>query len=387
MCTRYILLLLTLCLVTHTAHAQQVSSLDLSAQRDIDGLYVDSSGTLYAAGTFRGFSVFKIEGNGDVSNAANGFSGPIHMTRSTDGNLYVTNFNSASVSQVNQDGMVSTFASVKNGPSGIVSDADGNLYVSHYGTGNGTGNSVTKITPDGTVSDFAVGGTLRAPVGIAIDGEGNLYVANLFDGRLTKITPDGTASLFSEVAVAQPFTIGHLVWAKDKLYGTHVGQSRIYSFDSTGTAAVLAGTGTAGLNDGPASNATFTSPNGIAASPSGDTLYVAQGLGATTKIRLVLLSTATSIEEDVRKDSGGLLQNYPNPFQRSTRIQYTLDTPAHVRLSIYDLLGREIKTLVDSQQAAGIHEIAWHAENRAKGLYFYRMETAGKTYVRSMLLQ
>ncbi len=387
MCTRYLLLLFTLCLVTPTTQAQQVSSLDLSVQRDIDGLYVDSSGTLYAAGTFSGFSVFKIEANGDVSNAANGLSGPIHMTRSTDGNLYITNFNSGSVSQVNQEGRVSTFASVKAGPSGIVSDAEGNLYVSHYGTGNGTGNSVSKITPDGTVTDFAIGGTLRAPVGTAIDKAGNLYVANLFDGRITKITPDGTASLFSEVAVAQPFSIGHLVWAKDRLYGTHVGQSRIYSFDSTGTASVIAGTGAEGLNDGPASNATFTSPNGIAASPGGDTLYVAQGLGATAKIRLVLLSTATSVEDEVSKDTGDLLQNYPNPFQRSTRIQYTLDTPAHVRLSIYDLLGREIKILVDSQKAAGTHEIAWHAENRAKGLYFYRMEAAGKTYVRSMILQ
>ncbi|MEM8484516.1 MAG: T9SS type A sorting domain-containing protein [Bacteroidota bacterium] len=364
-----------------------MSSLELSAQRDIDGLYVDNTGTLYAAGTFRGFSVFKIEGNGDVSNAANGFSGPIHMTRSTDGNLYVTNFNSASVSQVNQDGMVSTFASVLDGPSGIVSDADGNLYVSHYGTGNGTGNSVSKIAPDGTVSTFAMGGTLRAPVGIAIDPAGNIYTANLFDGRVTKITPDGTASLFGEVAAAQPFAIGHLVWAKDKLYGTYVGQSSVIAFDSTGTSSVVAGTGTAGLNDGPASNATFTSPNGLAASPSGDTLYVAQGLGATAKIRLVLLSTATNIEEDASLETGALLQNYPNPFQNSTHIRYTMDTPAHVKLSVYDVLGREIKTLVDSQQAAGTHEVAWHAEDRAKGLYFYRLEAAGKTEVRSMLLQ
>lgn len=384
---RFILLLFILPLVTQATHAQQVSSLELSVQRDIDGLYVDSSGTLFAAGTFRGFSVFRIEGNGDVSNAANGFSGPIHMTRSTDGNLYVTNFNSASVSQVNQDGMVSTFASIKDGPSGIVSDADGNLYVSHYGTGNGTGNSVTKITPDGTVTDFAVGGTLRAPVGIAIDPAGNIYTANLFDGRVTKITPDGTAALFGEVAAAQPFAIGHLVWAKDKLYGTYVGRSSIIAFDSTGASSVVAGTGAAGLNDGPASNATFTSPNGLAASPSGDTLYVAQGLGATAQIRLVLLSTATSIDKEAKLDTGALLQNYPNPFESSTRIRYTMDTPAHVKLSVYDVLGREIKTLVDSQQAAGTHEVAWHAENRAKGLYFYRLEAAGRTEVRSMLLQ
>src|SRR5690606_39922038 len=58
-----------------------------------------------------------------------------------------------------------------------------------------------------------------------------------------------------------------------------------------------------------------------------------------------------------------LLGNYPNPFNRSTQIRYAVDEPVHVTLRIYDLLGRELATLVDAHRTGGIHNVTFDAQD------------------------
>jgi hypothetical protein len=75
-----------------------------------------------------------------------------------------------------------------------------------------------------------------------------------------------------------------------------------------------------------------------------------------------------------------LSQNYPNPFNPSTVINYRLSESDNVKLKIYDALGREIKTLVNSFENAGEHSIVWDATDEtnmpvSSGMYFYRLET------------
>jgi 3-phytase len=81
-----------------------------------------------------------------------------------------------------------------------------------------------------------------------------------------------------------------------------------------------------------------------------------------------------------------LQQNYPNPFNPSTNIVYVLPRVMHVRLAIYDVLGREVATLVDMRQSAGAHSVRFDANGFGSGLYFYRLETEGFTKLRKMLL-
>ena len=75
--------------------------------------------------------------------------------------------------------------------------------------------------------------------------------------------------------------------------------------------------------------------------------------------------------------SFGLCQNYPNPFNPTTTISYDLPKAAYVTLKVYDLLGREITTLIDESKQPGTYTATWDASSRASGLYFYRM-TAGE---------
>jgi hypothetical protein len=81
-----------------------------------------------------------------------------------------------------------------------------------------------------------------------------------------------------------------------------------------------------------------------------------------------------------------LSQNYPNPFNPSTTIRYALSFSANVRLSIYDLLGREIETLVNKEQSAGWKEVEWNAANIPNGVYFYRLQVGDFTSVKKMVL-
>ncbi len=81
-----------------------------------------------------------------------------------------------------------------------------------------------------------------------------------------------------------------------------------------------------------------------------------------------------------------LQQNYPNPFNPSTNIVYALPRAMHVRLAIYDVLGRQVATLVDARQPAGSHSVRFDSKGLGSGLYFYRLETENFTKARKMLL-
>ena len=81
-----------------------------------------------------------------------------------------------------------------------------------------------------------------------------------------------------------------------------------------------------------------------------------------------------------------LSQNYPNPFNPTTRIVYALPTSQHVVLKVYDVLGREVETLVNSQQAPGTYRVELNATGFASGVYFYRLEAGSFVQNRKMLL-
>jgi len=81
-----------------------------------------------------------------------------------------------------------------------------------------------------------------------------------------------------------------------------------------------------------------------------------------------------------------LKQNYPNPFNPTTMIEYHLPRANEVTLDIYNLRGQLVKRLVDGEQPAGVHTVTFDAGGLASGIYFYRLQTAGFTRTRKMLI-
>lgn len=82
----------------------------------------------------------------------------------------------------------------------------------------------------------------------------------------------------------------------------------------------------------------------------------------------------------------GLSQNYPNPFNPSTIIRYQLPIQTHVTLKLYDVLGREVATLVDERQDAGYQTIQWSAADLPSGVYFYRLAARDFVETRKLVL-
>lgn len=84
--------------------------------------------------------------------------------------------------------------------------------------------------------------------------------------------------------------------------------------------------------------------------------------------------------------SYSLTQNFPNPFNPSTMIQYSIADAQKVELKIYDLLGREVQTLVNDVQNPGSYNVMFNAQNLSSGIYFYRLTAGNFSEVKKMTL-
>ena len=81
-----------------------------------------------------------------------------------------------------------------------------------------------------------------------------------------------------------------------------------------------------------------------------------------------------------------LYQNYPNPFNPETQIKYAIPKNAHVKIELFDMIGRKIKTLIDEQKFAGYHTLRFEAGNLASGVYLYSIQADNYISTKKMLL-
>jgi hypothetical protein len=81
-----------------------------------------------------------------------------------------------------------------------------------------------------------------------------------------------------------------------------------------------------------------------------------------------------------------LYQNFPNPFNMKTLIRYDLPVNAYVEITVYDLLGRRVKTLTKGLEPAGSNVVLFEAEGLSSGLYFYRMKANEFNKVKKMII-
>ena len=102
---------------------------------------------------------------------------------------------------------------------------------------------------------------------------------------------------------------------------------------------------------------------------------------------MIFHETPTGIEEISRIPTGfTLASNYPNPFNASTTISYTLPQPSQVTLDIYDILGRKVQALRQGHQSAGDHSIIFLDKDMPSGIYFYKLTAGEYSQTRKMTL-
>lgn len=225
---------------------------------------------------------------------------------------------------------------------------------------------------------------------------GRLYRLNFATGDSTFI---GAASgiMYSSISV-HPAT--GVLWASVR---PPIGlRDRIYTVDTfTGSATLVGATGD-----------NFITPS-IAFSPAG-VLYGLKGSGSQDNTLIMISQTtgagtligltgtrgllAITMSPDSVVSSAGdlpggsvplsfsLRQNYPNPFNPATKITYTLPSASKVKLVVYDVLGREVATLVNEELNAGIHTVGFSGVSIPSGVYFYTLRAGAFTETRKMMI-
>jgi hypothetical protein len=101
-----------------------------------------------------------------------------------------------------------------------------------------------------------------------------------------------------------------------------------------------------------------------------------------------LKQRVTSVESEKQVVPAGfsLFQNYPNPFNPSTVISYQLLVNSHATLKVYDVLGREVVTLVNEQKSAGVYQVTFDAHLLPSGVYFYRLQAGSYLETRKLVM-
>lgn len=232
----------------------------------VGGVTADALGYVYIA-DFRN-TLWRMDPDGRVEKFADGFYGASGNAVGPRGEIYQSSFNGNYLSRISRTGEVERWVDEGlSGPVGIAVGPEGELYVCNCSAG-----TIARVDPDRSVTTFADHELLSCPNGIAFDDRGDLHVVNFNNTHVVRITPEGEVSSFARIPGGGGN--GHIVFARGAFWVTKFRGHQVFRLSRDGTSTVVAGTGTAGEEDGPASAALFTRPNGIAATPSGKVLWV-----------------------------------------------------------------------------------------------------------------
>ncbi len=119
---------------------------------------------------------------------------------------------------------------------------------------------------------------------------------------------------------------------------------------------------------------------------AGDYIYAGVNDGAVWKRPLSEITSVSENNKSNLPDDFALFQNFPNPFNPSTKITYSLPKNAHVILKIYDVLGKEVTTLVNEEKSAGYYSMRFDGSKLSSGIYFYRIQAGNFVSTKKFVL-
>jgi hypothetical protein len=352
----------------------------------------NSSGTLQWARTFDGTST------------SNDDDEIFDITSDGSGNIYVTG--KAGWSNYGYD-----ITNIKYSPSGqgtatrydgaehdddigkkILVDLAGNYYVTGSAVESGQNSEIVtmKFSPGNvplwvTVYDYDI----DEPNDMKIDASGNIYVTGQSNGYITlKYNNYGTllwASRLNSGIFATALTLD----GYGNAYLTGEVSSNNGDFGSVKYSSNGVQAGNVMIYNGPLNYIDYGAA--IAINSTGSAVYVAgwsAGSQNNFDVAIVKYSQPVGLTGSSSQipEEFSLEQNYPNPFNHTTTIRYSLTVNSMVLVKVFNVLGKEVATLVNEEKSAGTHEIQWDAANYPSGTYFYRIAAGDFSDVKRMML-
>ena len=120
-------------------------------------------------------------------------------------------------------------------------------------------------------------------------------------------------------------------------------------------------------------------------------LYItgySMGIGTNYDYLTIKYSQVVGITQNSNEvpEAYTLHQNYPNPFNPSTNIKFDIPKDSDVKIAVYDMLGKEVKILVEEHKQAGSYELNFDASKLSSGMYFYKLTAGSFTGIKKMIL-
>jgi hypothetical protein len=327
------------------------------------------------------------------------------MVMDSAGNVYVTGCSRGSGTEydyatVKYDASgVEQWVARYNGPENSVDEAwalavdgAGNVYVTGYSTGSGTEYDYATVKYDASGAEQWVaryngpGNGYDEAWALAVDGAGNVYVTGYSAGSGTvtdyatvKYDASGVeqwVARYNSPANSSDGAMALVVDGDGNVYVTGYsmgsGTAEDYAtvkYDASGAEQWVA------RYNGPANSS--DGAMALAVDGTGNVYVTGYSTGSDWSVYTTIkyIQTPTGVVEVPLgvPQHYRLLQNYPNPFNPLTTIRYDLPNAQFVTLKVYDILGREVATLVDNRQPAGSYSVHFDARQLASGIYFYRI--------------
>ena len=219
-----------------------------------------------------------------------------------------------------------------------------------------------------TVVDTIVVGD--SPFGVVVNPQTNrIYVANSGSDNVSVIDGSGD-SVIATIGVGDyPIGVG-VNPQTNRIYVANVLSDNVSIIDGSGDSVIA----TIGVG---------FFPVGVGVNPQTNRIYVSCAIYGTVWV----LQDATGVVEDSPYNPRELnFTIYPNPFSQKTYLRCTLPKASRVNLTVYDITGRLVTTLIDDWRNVGTHEITFDGSKLASGIYFYRLKAGEFTETKKMIL-
>jgi len=342
------------------------NSTDIASSLALDGsgnVYVTGwsigSGTSYDYCTIKYNSAGVQQWVARYNGPGNGWDYAYSLAVDGSGNVYVTGYSEGSGTghdyctiKYNSSG-VQQWVARYTGPGNnydearsIAIDGSGNVYVTGYSEGSGTGHDYCTIKYNSAgVQQWVArydgpGNSTDEANYIVIDGSGNVYVTGYSDDDYCTIKYNSSG--------VQKWVARYNGNSLDKAYSI--------ALDGSGNVYVTGWSYLSGTNEDYCTIKYVQTPTGLQA-----------------------------IGNEIPKEFK-LIQNYPNPFNPITKIKFDLPKNVNVKLTLYDMLGREVETIVNEQLNAGSYEVTFDGTKYTSGVYYYRLNAGDFVETKKMIL-
>ncbi|GGG37887.1 hypothetical protein GCM10011344_43430 [Dokdonia pacifica] len=358
------------------------------------GISIDSEGNLFIAdfGDFLGMAdpdgipnnILQLDTDLNLTVYATDFIGASGNDFDSEGTLYQSDIRASAIYKIVDGERILVTATGIVAPVGIVFDSNDNFYVCNCGN-----NTIRKVTPDGTSTQFASGDMFTCPNGITVDEDDNLYVSNFANPDIIKITPDGTITKIGETFSGN----GHIDYDPNtrNLYIASYGGHQIFYLNIDNPVMTdLAGTGVRGNDDGAGETATFSTPNGIAVSDDGTTIFVNCAVPLDGAVINPQILRQIDITLSVNDTDLGINQvkTYPNPVTDVFTIETELPINTNnITIKIIDMVGKVVMDIRDISPENTTLKQSIDISEMATGNYIYTISNDSKQLYSGQLIK